>query len=279
MPRWTPEARAVASERMKKRFAADPELPRRMSAAADTSEKRLRSSIRLLELWKDPEYQQAQSEMSHQTGIIRFSDPAERARQSEAIIPFATSPEGRAIRSKVSTENWKDPEIRARMLAGRDDPEYKRKHSEGATRMWAEPSEARERSRRLMAERNALPENCRRSAEFIRRGGGWKRGKYECRRGRVFTMRSGWEIAVARWLDSRSYDWDYEPFCIELSDGSAYLPDFVLADGRILEVKGRITDRGIEKLRLCRSVGRRIILLDHKFLRRLGLINKRGKAL
>ncbi|HXJ65421.1 MAG TPA: hypothetical protein VNN79_16820 [Actinomycetota bacterium] len=252
---------------MKKRFAADPELPRRMGAAADTPEKRQRSSLRLLDLWKDPAYQQAQSEMSSATNLIRFSDPAARARQSAAITPFATSPEGRAIRSKVSSENWKDPEIRARMLAGRDDPEYRKMKSEGATRSWENPSEGRERGRRKMAERNSSPEGCRRSAEFIRRGGGWKRGKYECRRGRIFAMRSGWEIAVARWLDQRSYDWDYEPFYIPLPDGSAYVPDFVLVDGRILEVKGQTSGRGVEKVKLCRSLGYRVTLLDHKFLR------------
>ena len=59
---------------------------------------------------------------------------------------------------------------------------------------------------------------------------------YEGPQGRLY-MRSSWEVLYAKWLDSRSEAWTYEPRFI-LSNGYAYLPDFQLSSGVIIEVKG-----------------------------------------
>jgi predicted nuclease of restriction endonuclease-like RecB superfamily len=50
-------------------------------------------------------------------------------------------------------------------------------------------------------------------------------------------MRSSWEVAYAKWLDSNGIAWEYEPV-FQLSDGRMYTPDFKLASGTIVEIKG-----------------------------------------
>lgn len=50
-------------------------------------------------------------------------------------------------------------------------------------------------------------------------------------------MKSSWEVKYATWLDSQKIDWKYEPL-FQLSNGYAYLPDFQLSTGDIIEIKG-----------------------------------------
>lgn len=95
---------------------------------------------------------------------------------------------------------------------------------------------------------------------------------YQDRKGRPFHFRSSWELLVAVWLDEKCYDWEYEPKPIVLTNGSVYLPDFELADGRLLEVKGYLSSTAWEKIVLVRGMGRRLLLLDKKFLKRMGLL-------
>lgn len=52
-----------------------------------------------------------------------------------------------------------------------------------------------------------------------------------------FRMRSSYELFYANWLDNQDISWKYEPIFI-LSDGKSFSPDFQLADGTIIEVKG-----------------------------------------
>lgn len=102
-----------------------------------------------------------------------------------------------------------------------------------------------------------------------------KRQAFLDQRGRTFRMRSIWEVLLAKWLDSRGYLWDYEPLAISLLDGSAYLPDFRLEDGRFLEVKGYAEPAGMRKVALARGMGYRIIVLSGRALRRLGVLGLR----
>lgn len=53
----------------------------------------------------------------------------------------------------------------------------------------------------------------------------------------TINMKSSWEVKYATWLDAQSIGWEYEPLFI-LSDGRAYLPDFQLSTGDIIEIKG-----------------------------------------
>ncbi|MEE1098164.1 MAG: HIRAN domain-containing protein [Bacteroidales bacterium] len=59
-------------------------------------------------------------------------------------------------------------------------------------------------------------------------------------------FRSSWEANVARVLNRRKISWQYEEKSANLGDVN-YLPDFVLDDGRIIEVKGFWDRPSIEK--------------------------------
>lgn len=50
-------------------------------------------------------------------------------------------------------------------------------------------------------------------------------------------MKSSWEVKYAKYLDSMGQNWTYEPL-FKLSSGYAYLPDFQLSTGDIIEIKG-----------------------------------------
>jgi len=53
----------------------------------------------------------------------------------------------------------------------------------------------------------------------------------------TINMKSTWEVKYAHYLDAQSITWQYEPI-FALSNGRAYLPDFQLSSGDIIEVKG-----------------------------------------
>jgi len=66
-----------------------------------------------------------------------------------------------------------------------------------------------------------------------------KRIAFTDRRGRVFHLRSGYEVTFAEHLDARLLTWDYEPRVVKLSDGRAYVPDFFVHEwDSFVEVKG-----------------------------------------
>jgi len=60
--------------------------------------------------------------------------------------------------------------------------------------------------------------------------------------GRVFYMRSLWEIKTAKWLDDADRSWHYEHFAYDLGGGRTYTPDFWVYDGgdlvQLIDVKG-----------------------------------------
>lgn len=115
-----------------------------------------------------------------------------------------------------------------------------------------------------------------RCAELCRLGvTGRKRSlknQFMCRRGRVFNFRSSWEAATARWLDTTRQVWDYEPQIIRLKNGDCYLPDFRLADGSFIEVKGYMDSRDRNRIRRARGLGYVIKVFDERVMKRLGLL-------
>jgi hypothetical protein len=127
-----------------------------------------------------------------------------------------------------------------------------------------------------LIKRSRTPEVVFKIAEGVRKGlSGFKlskKGYYTDRHGRKFYMRSSWEILVAIWLDRRRYNWEYEPETLALSGGLAYIPDFRLDDGRLLEVKGYLSPKAKEKIVAARSMGYHVVLLDRTFLQRLRVL-------
>jgi predicted nuclease of restriction endonuclease-like RecB superfamily len=60
---------------------------------------------------------------------------------------------------------------------------------------------------------------------------------YIHKNGSEIFMKSHWEAAYARWLDLFNIAWQYEPE-FKLQNGKIYLPDFLLEDGSVVEIKG-----------------------------------------
>ncbi len=54
---------------------------------------------------------------------------------------------------------------------------------------------------------------------------------------KVLYMKSNWERLYANWLDFNNINWIYEPE-YKLKNGKVYLPDFLLDDGTVVEIKG-----------------------------------------
>lgn len=113
-------------------------------------------------------------------------------------------------------------------------------------------------------------------AENVRLGiSGPKRSfknRFTCQQGREFQLRSSWERVVAEYLDSQGVHWDYEPEVIKLSDGNCYLPDFKLADGSYIEVKGYMDEKDAAKIALAREAGYKVEIFDGAKLKTLGIL-------
>jgi hypothetical protein len=78
--------------------------------------------------------------------------------------------------------------------------------------------------------------------------GKWYVGKH----GRIY-MRSGWEVAFAKWCDRKGVDWSYEPKYFMVGKGIwlgiTYTPDFFLPAGKLyIDVKGRFYEENRQKI-------------------------------
>ncbi len=68
-------------------------------------------------------------------------------------------------------------------------------------------------------------------------------------------MRSTWEVKFAQWLDSKGYEWKYEPTFFALPNRKRYCPDFfVPTHNAYYEIKGWMKDEAAEKIRQFRSL-------------------------
>ena len=67
------------------------------------------------------------------------------------------------------------------------------------------------------------------------------------------TFRSTWEARLAKALDARGIEWEYEPERFDLGE-TTYLPDFFLPKTQnYLEVKGWLKDKNQRKIALFRE--------------------------
>ena len=66
-------------------------------------------------------------------------------------------------------------------------------------------------------------------------------------------MRSSYEIAFAKWLDSRNLTWKYEPKRFYLKDRT-YAPDFFIKEWKVwIEIKGWFHERHQETIKQFRE--------------------------
>jgi transposase len=70
--------------------------------------------------------------------------------------------------------------------------------------------------------------------------------------GRIFFMRSLWEVKTAKWLDDAGRKWDYEKCRYDVGDGHTYTPDFwVYENGeliQLIDVKGWLRPASAEAI-------------------------------
>lgn len=63
-----------------------------------------------------------------------------------------------------------------------------------------------------------------------------------------FSVRSGWEANICRWLSFMGYDFQFESRMFPLSNGKYYIPDFYLPEtNTYMELKGREMEKSMNK--------------------------------
>jgi hypothetical protein len=109
-----------------------------------------------------------------------------------------------------------------------------------------------------------------------------KRHWYKCPNGETVSMRSGWEVAYAEYLDNNGVKWLYEPTTFTLPSGNAYTPDFhLLSTGEYVEVKGWLTAEHKRRMADFRNTypWHTLVLADKTYLISLGIdLTKKWKS-
>lgn len=110
---------------------------------------------------------------------------------------------------------------------------------------------------------------------------GWRRFWYSGHGTRI-KMRSRWEVAYAKWLDTQGIDWLYE-HCTFTMDAFSYTPDFYVrgngVEPHFVEIKGYIDDVYARKFeRFVLHFGTRIELVMLPELVKLGVLDKHGRV-
>jgi len=87
-------------------------------------------------------------------------------------------------------------------------------------------------------------------------------------------LRSSWELAYAKYLDSKTIIWKYEHKAFKLSNGTTYRPDFFLVKNKkYREIKGYMTETAQEKIDLFqKEYNRNFKVLYHEDLVRKGIL-------
>lgn len=133
---------------------------------------------------------------------------------------------------------WQDPEWRKKMASKK----VRKKWSAALVRRWKDP-----KYREYMRERQS------KSAVKINRSF-WKKEVLD-RKGRLWRMKSQFEVDFAMRLDSLGVTWRYEPDTLLLSDGRRYTPDFWVDEWQTyVELKGW-QRQGLDKVRLAQQDG------------------------
>jgi len=101
------------------------------------------------------------------------------------------------------------------------------------------------------------------------------RGHKTCYGGKTF--RSSFEAMFAAWCDEIGFSWTYEPRRYVLSDGSTYLPDF-LVEGQMVEIKGWMTQDAQQKISLYTEQYGDLVVLRKNDLMELGVFEMHDRV-
>lgn len=113
------------------------------------------------------------------------------------------------------------------------------------------PAEAREKIRIARTGQKHTGETI---TKMMSHGSGHKKFPYVFLNGLVIKMRSSWEVAYAKYLDSLNILWKYESKGFRLSNGKYYFPDFYLPElNEWHEVKGWMSSEAVNKISLFRK--------------------------
>jgi len=87
-------------------------------------------------------------------------------------------------------------------------------------------------------------------------------------------VRSTWEANIARILNYKNIDWEYEPESFELSAlNTTYRPDFLIKVGRkkcYVEIRGYLTEKAINKMKEFKKLNKgHFLLIDENSYKRL----------
>lgn len=96
-------------------------------------------------------------------------------------------------------------------------------------------------------------------------------GRTYCGYYKGYYLKSTLEYIYARYLDYMGIQWQYEVKTYELSNGGSYKPDFVLADGSYVEIKGGFNyETDLPRINIFeQDYGVSVKILQEKDLRRL----------
>lgn len=90
------------------------------------------------------------------------------------------------------------------------------------------------------------------------------------------TYRSSYEEKLGRFLNVKDIDFKYEPFSFVLSNKTRYVPDFIIDNRIIVEVKGTWYAQGKKKIKLfSKEFNYPIYLADYQFLK---LLKNKGRT-
>jgi len=130
---------------------------------------------------------------------------------------------------------------------GENNPFYGKHHSkeslESNRKKHLKENLSKETLERMVNSHIGLPPNI---------GCGWGKGDwFESKNNGKIWLRSTYEVAYAKWLDSNNIEWLYEIKAFKLSNGRTYRPDFYLIkESKFVDTKGYLTLKSKEKIEL-----------------------------
>lgn len=116
---------------------------------------------------------------------------------------------------------------------------------------WSQTIEGRKRISEIHSGKHVPPERMKALSQAAMKSHNMhSRSKKGIREDLGCFFRSTWEANYARYLNRESIKWKYESITYNLGPTKSYTPDFILEDGTHVEIKGWLTEKGAEKLRL-----------------------------
>jgi hypothetical protein len=102
-------------------------------AQMDDPGHRAKLSASRIALWEDPAYR-AKLSAAH---TAQMADPEKRAQVSATLKAYFAAPEEREKLRLATTAQWADPEFRSKLIAKRNEPDYRAKQSANMKAVWA----------------------------------------------------------------------------------------------------------------------------------------------